>query len=473
MKNLFKTILKFSLSVILCTMMSCKTDEPTNIPGDYSGIFDNAMRSAIVDWGTNMDDVRTCMQGFVPVKSLHSDELYFEPEDKSYCIAYGFKENKLCATSIIISKYDFEGNNLIFKDFSQIGILNNATIYENQNKNLFLSYWEEISNSQMMAIGLSPISSDLYEKIEPYGVTTQDIVEINNCGATVKGELFGTDSEVEVGVIYGQTSDIDIDNSRKVSVNQKKGAFEIRIKGLVDDVDYYCKTYAIVDKRVYYGELKQFHSDNVLTYKIDGKEFKMIKVEGGPYGDFSIMQTEVPPNSKFEICGVEFDRALNDNDDYKTTLYESTYFINKLEKITGLYWRYPTSSEWKFAANGGVNDDGFIYSGSDNSEDVAWHNGNCPLKAQGVALKNANSLGIYDMSGNYGECVNDDQIPDLEKNNIKDNKQGYMFGTVAFGGSWCHSPEQCTINSSFPTNKEKYALEAKNVTIRLVYSRNQ
>ena len=63
-------------------------------------------------------------------------------------------------------------------------------------------------------------------------------------------------------------------------------------------------------------------------------------------------------------------------------------------------YRLPTEIEWEYIARGGNNWDSFTYSGSNNIDDVAWYSTD---KTYEVALKAANTLGIYDMTGNVWE----------------------------------------------------------------------
>jgi hypothetical protein len=78
-------------------------------------------------------------------------------------------------------------------------------------------------------------------------------------------------------------------------------------------------------------------------------------------------------------------------------------FISRLNTMTGKKYRLPTEAEWEFAARGGNKSKGFEYSGSNNIEDVAWYWKNHSFKPSPVGTKQANELGLHDMSGNVGE----------------------------------------------------------------------
>ena len=82
-------------------------------------------------------------------------------------------------------------------------------------------------------------------------------------------------------------------------------------------------------------------------------------------------------------------------------------FVRRLSQLTGRNFRLPTEAEWEYAARGGNKSRGFQYSGGNNLADVAWYSVNSSSTTHPVRKKQANELGLYDMSGNVFEWCQD------------------------------------------------------------------
>lgn len=92
-------------------------------------------------------------------------------------------------------------------------------------------------------------------------------------------------------------------------------------------------------------------------------------------------------------------------------------------------YRLPSEKEWEFAARGGNNTQGYEYSGSDDISAVAWYDDNSSGSTRQVAIRQANELGIFDMSGNVREWCFDE---------IGQNR-------MVRGGSWYENSEKCRV----------------------------
>ena len=171
---------------------------------------------------------------------------------------------------------------------------------------------------------------------------------------------------------------------------------------------------------------------------------------------------------KYEVTQAEWQAVMGSNPSYfkgsnkpveRVSWNDCQEFIKKLNSLTGLNFILPTEAQWEYAARGGNRSKGYKYSGSNNVDDVAWHDDNSGSSTHEVGTKMPNELGLYDMSGNVWEWCSDRWGSYRNRSQTNHTASSTGSSRVLRGSSWYYYAWNCRVSrriSRSPDNGSSY-----------------
>lgn len=158
---------------------------------------------------------------------------------------------------------------------------------------------------------------------------------------------------------------------------------------------------------------------------------------------FALAKTEVTQGQWQAImgCNPSHNKECGDDCPVENVSWDDAqYFVYKLSKATGNRYRLPSEAEWEYACRAGSQE---TYCGSDILDYVGWYLDNSSRRIHKVGQKHPNRFGLYDMSGNVREWVEDCWNSDYK--GAPTNGAAWKTGTcemkVRRDGSWNYSSE--------------------------------
>ena len=195
----------------------------------------------------------------------------------------------------------------------------------------------------------------------------------------------------------------------------------------------------------------------------------MVKVEGGRFqmGATSEQGSEVgdwekPVHSvtlsdyyicKYEVSQQEWEAVMGKNPSSfqghdlpveQVSWEDCQVFIQRLNTLTGLNFKLPTEAQWEYAARGGNKSQGYKYCGSNTLSEVGWYDENSG--SHPIGQKQANELGLYDMSGNVWEWCSDWYGNYSSTSQTDPTGPRYGSCRVRRGGSWGLGAGYCRVS---------------------------
>ena len=320
------------------------------------------------------------------------------------------------------------------------------TIQLSQQQKLDVAFGELIAIQGNLSVNYKPFGAEVYVDGKKLGQSPRVFngLLIGNHQVEVRKDGYATDKK-SVTISEGQTASI----SGTLSSNT------------VSSSNGYASSSSL-----------SFGGNTISIPVKNGITIDMVKVEAGtfmmgatsemqkPYNDEKPVHQVTLTNNyymgKYEVTQSLWQTVMGSNpskfkgDDLpveRVSWNDCQEFISKLNSMTGRKFRLPTEAEWEYAARGGKKSRGYQYSGSSNISDVAWYDGNSGSKTHPVGKKQANELGIYDMSGNVWEWCQDrygSYVSSSQTNPTGADSGAYR---VHRGGCWYFNASYC--RSSF------------------------
>ena len=254
------------------------------------------------------------------------------------------------------------------------------------------------------------------------------------CGGFSPNKVKDSTMEVDEGgkemYIHAVTDDKTMPNGKLENITLIKDsvAQEAGSKSAVQATSRIPKDFVLVPA----GTLKdecEWHNDREVVYNVSIDSFYICKYELTQAEYKRIVGTLLPENYTWNIQ-IDYKDAVvvqqGDSIPVVGTYQEFAEYCNrrsKMEGYGGFYeidgnqvkirhdgngYRLLNHFEWTYAAKGGNANERYSYAGSNKIGEVAWYGGNSKYRPHIVGKKKANSLGLYDMSGNAREMLQDD-----------------------------------------------------------------
>ncbi len=332
---------------------------------------------------------------------------------------------------------------------------------------------------------------------------------------------------IERGIVWDTTA-MPTKQNYTSKVEGADGNFESNISGLIAGIEYYVRAYALNERGIVYSDALSF-VPYIKTTMVDvkGSTFNMGSEDGDktemPVHQVTLSDYQI---GVYEVSNLEFAGFLNSvkdrvtfegdgdivnvdgipvyhlkvyGEDYDETDFKvhiaydgEKFFVNNgrtafpaiLVSWEGARlfceWaggRLPTEAEWEFAAKGAKNSSN-RFAGGRSIEKYAWYFRNskdaaCPLTSDSRGINKsgglqANSLGLYDMTGNSAEWCYDYYDNSYYEISPSDNPMGPEKGVsrVIRGGSWIDREKDCTVYRRIKSFDNQRGYD--NISFRLV-----
>lgn len=233
--------------------------------------------------------------------------------------------------------------------------------------------------------------------------------------------------------------------------------------------------------------IRQLNNETLRLQTVNEIDRNWVTVEGGSYKmgcfrtDEQALKNEEPTHevyistfkiSKFEVTNGQYKafckvKGLKESQGPDSVPATNISWNDAVAFADWLGCRLPTEAEWEYAARGGIKNKKYLFSGSNQIEEVAWFSENASNMAHAVGQKTPNILGIYDMTGNVWEWCNDWYGDYSENKDIDPKGPATGVRRVKRGGSFSDTNFEVELRITY-RGSEPPDFSSYNLGLRLV-----
>ena len=325
------------------------------------------------------------------------------------------------------------------------------TIQLSQQQKLDVAFGELIAIQGNLSVNYKPFGAEVYVDGKMFGQSPRVFngLLVGNHQVEVRKEGYATDKK-SVTISEGQTACISGTLASNTASSSNGYASSSSVSSGGNEISIPVKNGITIDMvKVEAGIFMMGATSEMLNSCVDEEPVHQVTLTNDYYmGKYEVTQAlwqavmgSNPSNFKGDDLPVE-----------NVSWNDSKEFISKLNSMTDRKFRLPTEAEWEYAARGGRKSRGYQYSGSSNISDVAWYKDNSESTTHPVGTKQANELGIYDMTGNVWEWCQDRYGSYVSS--FQTNPTGAVSGSrrvyrVYRGGSWFNRAWNCSSSCRF------------------------
>lgn len=153
------------------------------------------------------------------------------------------------------------------------------------------------------------------------------------------------------------------------------------------------------------------HKFLIARYEVTQRQYREVIKVPSPSHFSNAKEDELPVENISWLDAIQFCNALSLNQQLPVCYHISKTEVKWLHGLDCPGFRLPTEDEWLYAAYAGRAGE---YAGGADPSRVAWYFDNADYRTHPVGRKSPNAWQLHDMSGNVGEWIWDQYLPEQQ-----------------------------------------------------------